>query len=226
MATLSRRARDTIEAAFAASVDGGAYSPLLPSRLHDFGFRGCTSVEQSVLGGCAHLLSFEGTDTLSAAYYAQVGGWGGRLAGFLAVLQGLLPLCATPALASAPDATASSLLTRCVQFHLNGGRPVAMSIPATEHRCVRVLHVLSLCVCVCTRLKPAPTRSHSLCLLHRTSRHTDSVMTCWPTEAGAILNMIDNFGTGIFATVMDSYDYTAALNEVVPGGWCGVVCDG
>ena len=49
-------------------------SPLLPSRLHDFGFRGCCTVEQSVIGGAAHLLNFEGTDTLSAAYYVQVGG--------------------------------------------------------------------------------------------------------------------------------------------------------
>jgi nicotinic acid phosphoribosyltransferase len=62
---------------------------LLDSRLHDFGFRGCTSVEQSVLGGCAHLLNFEGSDTMSACYHAQ--------------------------------------------FHLNGGKPVATSIPATEH---------------------------------------------------------------------------------------------
>lgn len=71
MATLSRRARDVIEAAFEQSVEGGAASPLVPSRLHDFGFRGCCTVEQSVLGGVAHLLNFDGTDTLSAAYYAQ-----------------------------------------------------------------------------------------------------------------------------------------------------------
>lgn len=44
-----------------------------------------------------------------------------------------------------------------------------------------------------------------------------SVMTCWPTEAGAVRNMIEHFGTGAFATVMDSYDYTAALNQVLPG---------
>eukprot|EP00798_Chlamydomonas_sp_ICE-L_P002407 gene2407-8718_t len=67
----------------------GKDSPLIPSRLQDFGFRGCTSVEQSIIGGCAHLLSFSGSDTMSAAYYAQ--------------------------------------------FNLNGGRPVANSIPATEH---------------------------------------------------------------------------------------------
>lgn len=71
VATLSRRARDVIEDAFEASVDGGRESPLLPSRLHDFGMRGCTCIEQTVLGGVAHLLSFEGTDTMSAAYYAQ-----------------------------------------------------------------------------------------------------------------------------------------------------------
>ena len=72
MATLSRRARDVIEAAFEESAEAGAASHLLPSRLHDFGFRGCCTVEQSVIGGAAHLLNFEGTDTLSAAYYVQV----------------------------------------------------------------------------------------------------------------------------------------------------------
>ena len=50
----------------------GAGSPLLPSRLHDFGMRGCCTMEQSVLGGVAHLLNFDGSDTMSAAYYAQV----------------------------------------------------------------------------------------------------------------------------------------------------------
>ena len=29
-------------------------------------------VEQSVLGGVAHMLSFTGSDTMSAGYYAQV----------------------------------------------------------------------------------------------------------------------------------------------------------
>lgn len=53
-------------------MDEGRQSPLVGSRLHDFGFRGCTCVEQSVLGGVAHLLNFDGSDTLSAAYYAQV----------------------------------------------------------------------------------------------------------------------------------------------------------
>ena len=41
------------------------------SRLHDFGFRGCTSIEQAMIGGSAHLLNFQGTDTLVAAYHTQ-----------------------------------------------------------------------------------------------------------------------------------------------------------
>lgn len=132
VATLSRRARDAIEEAFERSVDGGVEHPSLPSRLHDFGFRGCTCVEQSVIGGTAHLLNFEGTDTMSAAYYAQ--------------------------------------------FALNGGKPVATSIPATEH----------------------------------------SVMTSWATEREAMLNMVQKFGTGAYAIVMDSYDYANALSAILP----------
>ncbi|KXZ56944.1 hypothetical protein GPECTOR_1g851 [Gonium pectorale] len=132
VATLSRRSRDVVEAAFERTSDAGAASPLVQNRLVDFGFRGCTSPEQSIIGGCAHLLSFRSSDTMSAAFYAQ--------------------------------------------FKLNGGRPVGQSIPATEH----------------------------------------SVMTSWPTEAAAISNMIDNFGTGIYACVMDSYDYAKALSEVLP----------
>jgi len=35
-------------------------------KLHDFGFRGSTSVESSAIGGAAHLTNFLGTDTMSA----------------------------------------------------------------------------------------------------------------------------------------------------------------
>jgi hypothetical protein len=62
-----------------------------------------------------------------------------------------------------------------LQFKLNSGRPVAQSIPATEH----------------------------------------SVMTSWPTEQAAIENMIENFGTGPFACVMDSYDYAKVCGATV-----------
>jgi len=88
VATLSRHTKQLITECFEKSVDE-EFHFLIPSRLHDFGFRGCTSVEQSVIGGLAHLLNFEGSDTMSACYYGQ--------------------------------------------FHLNNGKPIASSIPATEH---------------------------------------------------------------------------------------------
>eukprot|EP01091_Cochliopodium_minus_P009972 TRINITY_DN2579_c1_g1_i1.p1 TRINITY_DN2579_c1_g1~~TRINITY_DN2579_c1_g1_i1.p1 ORF type:complete len:510 (-),score=137.55 TRINITY_DN2579_c1_g1_i1:86-1615(-) len=88
VATLSRRIKDKIQKAFKESVDDESHF-LIGSRLHDFGFRGCTSLEQATLGGSSHLLNFDGSDTLSACYY--------------------------------------------VQFHLNGGKPIGTSIPATEH---------------------------------------------------------------------------------------------
>ena len=37
----------------------------LPFKLHDFGYRGCTSREQAGIGSAAHLLSFLGTDTFA-----------------------------------------------------------------------------------------------------------------------------------------------------------------
>ena len=40
-----------------------------------------------------------------------------------------------------------------------------------------------------------------------------SVMTAWETERAAIENMIVRFGDGLFACVMDSYDYM----KVSPG---------
>jgi nicotinamide phosphoribosyltransferase len=43
-----------------------------------------------------------------------------------------------------------------------------------------------------------------------------SVMTSWPSERKAILNMISQFGSGVFACVMDSYDYVQALEKVLP----------
>jgi nicotinic acid phosphoribosyltransferase len=88
VATLSRKCRDLIGAAFKTSVDEENMG-VLDSRLHDFGFRGCSCLEQAVLGGSAHLLSFDGSDTMPASYY--------------------------------------------VQYHLNNGRPVGTSIPASEH---------------------------------------------------------------------------------------------
>jgi len=67
------------------------------------------------------------------------------------------------------------------QYHLNGGKPVAESAPATEH----------------------------------------SVMTAWSNESQAIRRMIDKFGGDgkVFSVVMDSYDYSNALNKILPAVW-------
>ncbi len=50
-------------------------------KLHDFGFRGSTSVESSGIGGAAHLVNFNGTDTMSALKVAREF-YGERMAGF------------------------------------------------------------------------------------------------------------------------------------------------
>jgi nicotinic acid phosphoribosyltransferase len=88
VATLSRLVKDDVEAAYKRSVDPDHWFTL-NSRLHDFGYRGTTCSEQSTIGGVAHLLSFVGSDTLSACAY--------------------------------------------VKNILNGGKPWACSIPASEH---------------------------------------------------------------------------------------------
>ncbi len=53
----------------------------LPFKLHDFGARGASSEESAALGGLAHLVSFMGTDTLSAVMAARRY-YGAEMAGF------------------------------------------------------------------------------------------------------------------------------------------------
>jgi len=43
-----------------------------------------------------------------------------------------------------------------------------------------------------------------------------SVMTAFRTEKEAMEAMISNFGEGVYACVMDSYDYQRALDSVLP----------
>jgi nicotinamide phosphoribosyltransferase len=50
-------------------------------KLHDFGARGVSSMESAMLGGMAHLVNFQGTDTLSAVLGARVF-YGEHMAGF------------------------------------------------------------------------------------------------------------------------------------------------
>merc|ERR1712187_566332 len=40
-------------------------------KLHDFGFRGVSSVESAAIGGASHLVNFLGTDTLAALACAK-----------------------------------------------------------------------------------------------------------------------------------------------------------
>jgi len=70
VATISRSVVTEIGEAFEKSVDPDAFWKL-SSRFHDFGLRGCTSTEQAIMGGTAHLLSSDGTDNCPAAYYAK-----------------------------------------------------------------------------------------------------------------------------------------------------------
>lgn len=44
---------------------------LVNFKLHDFGFRGVSSVESAMIGGLAHLLNFMGTDTMASIICAQ-----------------------------------------------------------------------------------------------------------------------------------------------------------
>ena len=69
VATVSHGARQIISASLERTCD--TPDEVLPFRLHDFGARGATSLEQAGIGGVAHLVSFMGTDTVSALVYAR-----------------------------------------------------------------------------------------------------------------------------------------------------------
>jgi nicotinamide phosphoribosyltransferase len=53
----------------------------IPFKLHDFGARGVSSLESAMLGGMAHLVNFQGTDTVSALLGARKY-YGAAMAGF------------------------------------------------------------------------------------------------------------------------------------------------
>ena len=62
--TISREMKKIIRAGLERS--GTPSDDVLALKLHDFGFRGSTSPESAALGGAAHLVNFQGTDTLAA----------------------------------------------------------------------------------------------------------------------------------------------------------------
>lgn len=72
VATLSYQCKSLIRHYFDATVDPGSMF-LLDSRLHDFGYRGVSSTESAIIGGSAHLLNFDGSDTVPACFYTGTG---------------------------------------------------------------------------------------------------------------------------------------------------------
>ena len=68
-ATKSAMVRAYLQEKFDRTVDEESYF-LLDSRLHDFGSRGVSSQETAMVTGCAHLTSFDGTDTMVAGWLA------------------------------------------------------------------------------------------------------------------------------------------------------------
>lgn len=68
-ATKSAMVRAFLQEKFDATVEP-EFHWLLDSRLHDFGSRGVSSAETAMVTGCAHLTSFDGTDTMTAGHLA------------------------------------------------------------------------------------------------------------------------------------------------------------
>ena len=66
VASLSRSCKQTIFEFMQMTTEDHLIPILMPSRLHDFGYRGVSSVESAALGGAAHLVNFAGTDTMAA----------------------------------------------------------------------------------------------------------------------------------------------------------------
>lgn len=74
--TVATRSRDAKEVITEFAVLTGSDVGGVLFKLHDFGFRGASSVETAAVGGAAHLINFLGTDTLIAlelakAYYNE-----------------------------------------------------------------------------------------------------------------------------------------------------------
>ena len=64
VATNSREQKKIIFSAFQKT--GCEINPGINFKLHDFGYRGVSSVESAAIGGAAHLVNFWGTDTVAA----------------------------------------------------------------------------------------------------------------------------------------------------------------
>jgi nicotinamide phosphoribosyltransferase len=69
VSTISWHVKQTIRAFLDKTSD--APDAQLPFKLHDFGARGVSSAESAALGGMAHLVNFQGTDTVQAVMAAR-----------------------------------------------------------------------------------------------------------------------------------------------------------
>jgi len=77
VATQSRAMKQAIADSLARTGDPS----LVDFKLHDFGFRGVSSVETAGIGGAAHLVNFSGTDNLAGVVLAQEF-YGAKMPGF------------------------------------------------------------------------------------------------------------------------------------------------
>lgn len=71
VATLSREIKELLREALQRSCSAENIEDILIWMLHDFGFRGTSSLESAKIGAMAHLISFRGTDTLVALKEAK-----------------------------------------------------------------------------------------------------------------------------------------------------------
>lgn len=82
VATLSKQCKNVIGYYLQKTGDVAG----LPFKLHDFGYRGVSSDESAAIGGAAHLVNFQGTDTLAALplleHYYNASGVEQFIAGF------------------------------------------------------------------------------------------------------------------------------------------------
>lgn len=70
VATQSYYIKQTIKKFLIETADDSALAGL-PFKLHDFGARGVSSFESASIGGCAHLVNFMGSDTISGVLAAR-----------------------------------------------------------------------------------------------------------------------------------------------------------
>ena len=70
VATISYKIRQTVMAALAETSDG-VPEEQIGFKLNDFGARGVSSCESATIGGMAHLVSFQGTDNVTAVLGAR-----------------------------------------------------------------------------------------------------------------------------------------------------------